>query len=266
MEVNENTARVRIYALGGLEIRAGWILRYRRRIRNLATRELLMGLIASGVRGLGASMLCEALWPEASGGEAFHALVATVHRLRRNLGCHAAIALEGGRVKLQAACCWIDAWIFEQRAVQARAAGDAVPAIELQRALEMYRGSLFGESASLLALDARERFGQLYARAALTAGERLLRGGDTAGAIALYERCVGIEDAREELYRALILAQRRLGQSAAAAQTYERCRASLQHRLGMAPSRATERARNESCPPQTGQGEGGDALAYSSTP
>jgi len=266
MEVNENTARVRIYALGGLEIQAGWILRYRRRIRNLASRELLMGLIAAGVRGLGASMLCEALWPEASGGEAFHALVAAVHRLRRNLHCHAAIALEGGRVTLQAACCWIDAWAFEQRAVQARAAGDAVPAADLQSALEMYRGPLFGESSSLLALYARERLGQLYARAALSAGDRLLRNGDPAAAIGLYERSVGIEDAREELYCALILAQGRLGQSVAAAQTYERCRASLQHRFGMAPSRATERARNESCPPQTGPGEGGDALAYSPTP
>ncbi len=266
MEVNENTARVRIYALGGLEIHAGWILRYRRRIRNLASRELLMGLIAAGVRGLGASMLCEALWPEASGGEAFHALIATVHRLRRSLRCRAAIALEGGRVKLQAACCWIDAWAFEERALRARAAGDAAPATDLQRTLELYRGPLFGESASLLALDARERFGQLYARLALSAGERLLRGGDAPAAIALYERCVAIEDAREDLYRALILAQGRLGQSIAAAHTYERCRASLQHRFGMAPSRSTERARNESCPPQTGPGEGGHALACSSTP
>jgi two-component SAPR family response regulator len=265
MEVNENTARVRIRALGGLEITAGWILRTHRRIRSLATRELLMGLVAAGLRGLGAPLLCEALWPEASGGEAFHALVATVHRLRRSLRCHAAVSFAAGRVALNAARCWVDAWAFEQSVLKALAADEA-PA-DLHDALSMYRGPLFGETHSLLALDARDRLGRLYTRAALAAGDRLQRRGDALGAIQLYERCVGVEDASEELYRALLLAQGRIGHTLAAAQTYERCRRSLQHRFGIAPSRATERALNESCSPQTGSCEGRDALAaYSATP
>jgi DNA-binding SARP family transcriptional activator len=266
MEVNENTARVRIHALGGLEIRAGWILRYRRRIRTLAGRELLMGLIAAGMRGLGASMLCEALWPEASGGEAFHALIATVHRLRRSLRCHAAVCFEAGRVTLNAARCWVDAWDFEQSACRALAAGVAAPDADLYGALDRYRGPLFGEINSLLALDARDRLCRLYTRTALAAGERLLSRGDAAAAMRLYERCIGLEDGSEELYRALILVQVRSGHRLAAAQTYERCRASLQHRFGTAPSRATERARNESCHPQAGSGGEGDALAFSPTP
>jgi len=266
METNENTARVRIQALGGLEIRAGWLLRYRRRIRNLASRELLMGLIAAGMRGLGAAMLCEALWPEASGGEAFHALIATVHRLRRSLRCHAAVGFEAGRVTLNSARCWVDAWHFEQSASRALAAGAAAPERDLHDALQRYRGPLFGEVNSLLALDARDQLCRLYTRTALAAGERLLARGDAAGALRLYERCIGIEDGSEALYRALILVQVRSGQSVAAQQTYERCRASLQHRFGTAPSRATERARTESYPPQAGPGAEGDALAFSPTP
>lgn len=267
MEVNENTASARIYALGGLEIKAGWLLRYRRRIRSVASQELLIGLIASGLRGLGASMLCEALCPEASGPEAFHALVRTVHRLRRTLHCHAAVTFTAGRVALNSARCWVDAWAFEHAVATALAAGGDAPEAELHNALQMYRGPLFGQSHSLLALDACDRLRRTYARAALAAGGRMLRSGDALGAIRLYERCLGVEDGSEELYRALILAQSRIGHTSAAAQTYERCRQSLQHRFGTAPSRATDRARNESCSPQTGSGEGKDALvAYSATP
>jgi two-component SAPR family response regulator len=267
MEVNENTARVRIHALGGLEITGGWILRSRRRIRSLATRELLMGLIAAGLRGLGASVLCEALWPEAMEGEAFRALTATIHRLRRSLRCRAAVSFEAGRVALDSARCWVDAWVFEQSVAKALVADENNAEADLHGALQMYRGPLFGEIHSLLALDARDRLRRSYTHAALAAGARLLRRGDVPGAISLYERCLAVEDASEELYRALMVTQARVGDAPAAARTYERCRQSLEHRFGMSPSRATERARNESCSPQTGSGEGGDALvAYSATP
>jgi LuxR family transcriptional regulator, maltose regulon positive regulatory protein len=267
MEVSENTARVRIQALGGLEISAGWILRSRRRIRSLATRELLMGLIAAGLRGVGASMLCEALWPEATEGEAFHALIATTRRLRLSLRCRAAVSFEAGRVALDSTRCWVDAWVFEQSVAGALVADEEHAATDLHGALQMYRGPLFGEAHSLLALDARDRLRRSYTHAALAAGARLLRRGDTGGAIQLYERCLAVEDASEELYRALMVTQARAGAALAAARTYERCRQSLEHRFGMSPSRATERARNESCSPQTGSGEGRDApVAYSATP
>ncbi len=267
MEINQSSARVRIQALGGLEITAGWILRSRRRIRSLATRELLMGLVAAGLRGLGASMLYEALWPEATGGEAFHALVATIHRLRRGLRCRAAVSFEAGRVALDSASCWVDAWAFEQSVTRALAQQGEEGAADLDSALRMYRGPLFGEAQSLLALDARDRLRRIYTLAVLGAGAQRLRRGDVPGAIQLYERCLSVEDASEELYRALMVTQTRIGDAPAAERTYERCRSSLQHRFGTAPSRATERARNESCSPQTGSGEGRDALvAYSTAP
>ena len=165
MEVNESSARVRIHALGGLEITAGWILRSRRRIRSLATRELLMGLVAAGLRGLGASLLCEALWPEATEGEAFHALAATIRRLRWSLRCRAAVSFEAGRVALNSACCWIDAWVFEQAVAKALAADDEQVAADLHGALQLYRGPLFAQTHSLLALDgARPPAPDLHAR------------------------------------------------------------------------------------------------------
>ena len=115
MEISENSASVRIHALGTFEITAGWILPGRRRIHALKVRELLIGLVAAGARGLGASVLCEALWPESHASEALRALIVTIYRLRRALRCYGAVAFEGGRVALSATRCWVDAWASSRR-------------------------------------------------------------------------------------------------------------------------------------------------------
>ena len=120
---------------------------------------------------------------------------------------------------------------------------------------------------SPLALEARDRLGRAYARATLAVGESLLRAGDVPGAIHLYEHSLGLDDSREELYRALILLQANIGDTLAATQTYQRGRYSLRNRFGTAPSLATVRAWHESCRPHAGSGEGGNALAaYPATP
>jgi LuxR family transcriptional regulator, maltose regulon positive regulatory protein len=255
MEVNENSASVRIHALGTFEITAGWILPYRRRVGALKVRELLMGLVAAGARGLGASMLCEALWPESHESEALRALILTIYRLRRTLHCYGAVSFEGGRVALNATRCWVDAWAFEQAVVNPLAAGEEIPECELLNALARYRGALFDGACSPLALSARDRLRCLFVSGTLAAGRRLLRSGDPARAIELYERAIGLEDACEELYRALILAQSSTGHALAATESYQRCRRSLMHRLGKPPSRVTARALNETCSPHAERAE-----------
>lgn len=114
MEANEKIASVRIHALGALAVTTGAILRYRSRVRARKVQELLMGLVSAGAHGLAGHMLCEALWPESGGDEAYRALAAAVHRLRRTLHCGDAVLFEGGRVALSGARCWVDAWAFEQ--------------------------------------------------------------------------------------------------------------------------------------------------------
>ena len=143
MEISENSASVRIHALGTFEITAGWILPGRRRIHALKVRELLMGLVAAGARGLGASVLCEALWPESHASEALRALIVTIYRLRRALRCYGAVDFEGGRVALSAARCWVDAWAFEQAVVNPLAAGDEIPDVRTaQRARAVPRSAV----------------------------------------------------------------------------------------------------------------------------
>jgi LuxR family transcriptional regulator, maltose regulon positive regulatory protein len=267
MEVNENSASVRIDALGTFEITAGWILPGRRRIRASKVRELLMGLIAAGARGLQASVLCEALWPESHASEALRALIVTIYRLRRALRCYGAVVFEGGRVALNPTRCWVDAWAFEQAVVNPLAAGDEIPECELLNALARYRGALFGGACSPLALNARDRLRRLFVSGCLAAGRRLLRSGDAAGAIELYERAIGVEEACEDLYRALILAQSGSGRAHTASESYQRCRQSLMHRFGTAPSRVTARALNETCNPHAGSGERREVIAAcSATP
>ena len=267
MEVNENTARVRIHALGGLEITAGWILRSRRRIRSLATRELLMGLIAAGLRGLGASVLCEALWPEAMEARPF------VHSSPRSIGC------DGACVAAPPSASRRGAWRWSRRAAgwtpgcssnrwPRRSWRTKRPPRPICTApCRCTAGPCSAKSIHCWRSTPATACGAATRTRLCAAGARLLRRGDVPGAIELYERGLAVEDASEELYRALMVTQARVGDAPAAARTYERCRQSLEHRFGMSPSRATERARNESCSPQTGSGEGRDALvAYSATP
>jgi len=264
---NELTAPVRIAALGDLEISASGGSRRSHGARARKPRELLMGLVAAGARGIAQHLLCEALWPEAEGDAAYRALITTVYRLRRLLQCRDAVLFAGGRVALSAAHCWVDAWVFDQALPAAAVLADSVPDAALARALELYRGALCGDAEAPLVFEARERLRRKFVRAVLAGGQRLLGAGAAAAAIELYEQALEVEGGCEDLHRALILAQAGNGHTAAAASAYERCRAALRTRFGMVPSVATERAWRESCKPQAGPRQAGYAFAaYPTTP
>jgi LuxR family transcriptional regulator, maltose regulon positive regulatory protein len=273
MRASEPTVLVRIRALGDLEIIASGSSRRSHGARARKPRELLMGLVAAGVRGIAQHLLCEALWPEAEGDAAYRALITTVYRLRRLLQCRDAVSFAGGRVALSAAHCWVDAWVFDQALSAAALPADAVPEAALAseaalaRALALYRGALCGDAEAPLVFEARERLRRRFVRAVLARGQRLLGAGAAAAAIELYEQALEVEGGCEDLHRALILAQAGNGHTAAAASAYERCRAALRTRFGMVPSVATERAWRESCKPQAGPRQAGYAFAaYPTTP
>jgi two-component SAPR family response regulator len=258
---NELTAPVRICALGDLEISAGGSSRRSPGARARKPRELLMGLVAAGARGIAQHLLCEALWPEAEGDAAYRALITTVYRLRRILQCRDAVSFAGGRVALSAAHCWVDAWVFDQALSAASVLADAISDDALACALALYRGALCGDAETPLVFEARERLRRRFVRAVLTRGQRLLGTGMAAAAIEVYEQALEVEGGSEELHRALILAQASNGHTVAAASAYERCRAALRIRFGMLPSAATEHAWRESCKPQAGPRQAGYAMA-----
>ena len=138
---------IRIEALGGFEVwRGGERLRPPRKAQKKPI-EMLRLLVASGEAGMRQHLLAEALWPDADGDVALHALGTTLYRTRKLLGRADALLQRSGRVALDPRIVFIDAWAVQRaldqvEAPRARGSSFAAPAPERVRAL--YRGDLFG--------------------------------------------------------------------------------------------------------------------------
>ncbi len=101
---------LRIETLGELAVvRDGERLRPSRKTQKKPL-ELLRVLVDHGPRGAGLAAAAEALWPDAEGDAAHHALETAVYRLRKLLGYPRAVVLRDGRVFLDPATVWVDAW------------------------------------------------------------------------------------------------------------------------------------------------------------
>src|SRR5690242_16551161 len=129
----------------------------------------------------------DALWPDAEGAEARGAFDMAVLRLRRLLGRDDALRLDGGRIGLDPACVWVDAFAFQHGAI------------------EEYGGPLFGDDAVLpWWASARERLHQRFLRRTAERGAALERLGDFDQALALYEAALAQDSLAENLYRGAI--------------------------------------------------------------
>lgn len=232
---------IRIYALGRLEIVVeGEPLRFTRCAPRKPV-ELLKTLLALGGRGVGQSAVCDSLWPDSDGHDAYRALVTTVYRLRRLLRHKGAITFSGGRLTLNAQLCWVDAWEFE------RGVADPCAPSRIEQALALYRGRFLSDDEHPHAFEARSRLQRKLVRATLTLGGHYESTRRFDLAISLYERVLEAESVSEELHLRLMNCLVRAGQAAAVAVVYRRCRKVLATRLGVAPSHAIERAFRAAC-------------------
>ena len=131
--------------------------------------EMLRLLVATGAGGIRQHLLAEALWPEADGDTAQHALLTTVYRLRRLLGKKEFVIHQAGRVALDPKCVFVDAWALARildrlEASRTRTTADAahVGALSAQ-VTELYRSGLLPDSDEPFIEGARQR---LHRRAA----------------------------------------------------------------------------------------------------
>jgi LuxR family transcriptional regulator, maltose regulon positive regulatory protein len=227
---------IRIYALGRLEVVVDHQpLRFERRAP-LKPLELLKTLLALGGRAVNPAAVCDTLWPDADGFDAYRSLVTTVYRLRKLLRYHDAVSFSGSRLALESEYCWVDAWAFERDLV------DLQDARSIERALLLYRGCFLGADDHPHAFEARDRLQRKFVRSALALGKHYESVGNLDGAIALYERVLDCASASEDVHQRLMDCLARSGRTAAAAEIYQRCRKVLALRLNSAPSRATELA------------------------
>lgn len=108
--------------------------------------ELLRRLALAGERGAPLHRLAESLWPDADGDAGLHALETAIYRLRRLLGDPDAVVRRRGRLAIDPARVFVDAWAFEALAALAaeegaRGAGRAAA----RAAAALYRGDLLDD-------------------------------------------------------------------------------------------------------------------------
>ena len=83
------------------------------------TLALLQAIIAHGGQQVQCETLCDLLWPESDGAQAYQALTTELNRLRVLLKHKEAVTLQDNRLSLNQTLCWVDALAFEQRAKEA---------------------------------------------------------------------------------------------------------------------------------------------------
>jgi two-component SAPR family response regulator len=226
-------APIRIHTLGRLEIEVDGATLHFGRSPPRKPLALLESLIAATNRTLSAHAACEVLWPEAEGFDAYRALITTVYRLRRLLRHHEAVRFCGKAISLNDSLVWVDAWSFD------RGIRDSQQLPQLAAALDLYCGPFLRDIEHPHAFETRDRLQRRYERGVRVVAQRYQADGNDAAAISLYERAIDLGATSEELFREQMQCLIRVGQTAAAAEVFQRCRAVLSRRFGISPSVAT---------------------------
>jgi DNA-binding SARP family transcriptional activator len=244
---------LRITMLGPLTVRRGEQPLPEPAWRSRQERRLLALLLT--VRGptLSAEQIIERLWPDADPAAAGVTLRSAISSLRRtlepDLPARAAsryiLTRHAGYAWNTASGAWIDveeflACLAELREAHPGAARPAPDPARLERAIQLYQGDyLADEPGAPWAEGERERLREALLQAAHALAGLYLDRGDPAAAAEVARRGLARDGLHEPLYRALMLAQARAGDTAGALRTYERCRAALIEALGGEPSAQT---------------------------
>ncbi len=220
--------------------------------RSRQEQRLLAILAATQGRVIAAGRLCEWLWPDSDSASASVNLRSAISNLRRVLEPEAdrashryILTRSGGYAWNKESGAWIDVDEF-LTLTEPLAGSQATGSVQrdeadLERAIALYRGDFLEDEQELAwAAMERERLRARYLDALRRVAEIKLDRGDPMAAAALAGRGIAIAPLAEPLWRILMLAQARSGDTAGALQSYERYRHLLDHELGAAPSPQTQ--------------------------
>lgn len=220
--------------------------------RSRQEQRLLAILAASRGRVIAAGRLCEWLWPDSDSASASVNLRSAISNLRRVLEPEAdrashryILTRSGGYAWNSESGAWVDVDEF-LALTEPIAGGQSIGSTRqgeanLERAIALYRGDFLEDDQELAwAAMERERLRTRYLDALRRVAEMKLDRGDPMAAAALASRGIAVAPLAEPLWRILMLAQARSGDTAGALQSYERYRHLLDHELGAAPSPQTQ--------------------------
>jgi DNA-binding SARP family transcriptional activator len=211
--------------------------------------ELLKVLIALGGENVRADQLADALWPHAEADFAHKSFTATLHRLRRLFGEEEALVLRDGRLGLNPALVWVDAWAQEEvlaqldEALRMPDAERAAPALRrlADESLAIYRGPFLpDESEQPCYIANREQIRARLLRCLSRFARQREEAGQAEAAADYYLRLIEADELFEAPYRHLMQCLQRSGEQGEARGAYERLRTVLSTRLKIMPSAETQ--------------------------
>lgn len=211
--------------------------------------ELLKVLLANGAQEVRADQIADALWPHVDADYAHKSFTATLHRLRRLLGEDDAVLLRDGRLSLNPALVWVDAWALEQACggleealrAPAGAAADAGLAALADEVFALYRGPFLPDEAEQPSYIAcREQLRLRLLRCLARLARRWEDAGRPEAAAECYLRLIEADPLFEAPYRNLMLSYQRAGDVVEARASYERLKTLLAARMKASPSPETQ--------------------------
>lgn len=213
--------------------------------------ELLQMLIAHGGREVHTTALMHDLWADDLSCDLRNLFDNTLHRLRRLLGPDDVLNLHNGKLTLDPAKCWVDAWAFGRLSSElidgtgefSGADSDQIVK-EAEVALRLYSGHfLQNETDDPWVFVYRDRLKSRFQRLVMAIGARRERDGEWGDAADVYMRGLELDNLSEAFYQQLMVCYQQMGEHAEALLVYRRCRELLSIVLGIAPSPKTERLR-----------------------
>jgi DNA-binding SARP family transcriptional activator len=153
--------------------------------------------------------------------------------------------LREGRLSLNPARFWVDAWAFDHLVAEVDACADAAaPAAQLRaltgELVALYRGPFLPDESDQSAYLARRE--QLRARLLRALGQAWPSDGDehSAAEVDAWARCIQADELHEPFHRELMMALQRRGEVSRAAAAYQHLRALLAARLHLEPAPETQ--------------------------
>jgi DNA-binding SARP family transcriptional activator len=209
---------------------------------------LLKALVALGGGEVKAEQLEDLLWPESDGDVAHQSFETNLHRLRKWIGHPNALDFSRGLAALNREVCWSDVWTFEnllEEAGNQERQGSLDRAVDFTgKAVSLYKGTFLpGEAGESWSVSPRERLRRKFLGAIHWMGRHWEEVGEWEKALSCYDRGLQVDDISEEFYQQMMVCYHRLGRTAQALDTCERCKRVLSAVLGVKPSPRTEAIR-----------------------
>jgi len=211
--------------------------------------QLLKAIIAQGGRDVSISRLTLLLWPEVDGDKAARSFYTTLHRLRKLLGDDRVLALDDGKLSLDARYCWVDIWTFERllggmkQLLRSNSDANQLFLLEslLENSLTLYQDHfLVKEDMTGWAVSMRERLRSKYIHSLIEVGRFLESRNHWGPAIECYRKGIDVDDLVETFYQRLMVCCLNTNRLSEGMSAYRRCRQTLSIVLSLQPESETE--------------------------